>query len=164
MPTFFMRLTLILSFLALSLQAQDPSGEEAIAKVFAVLSGAETKLPSLEERNPLLQKGAWEALAYIDRSRVLMPSAEDLMEAVPDYYHFKKDYFLFKLINPKNHNEYGFEGQLKYRWEKRDLVVLSRDGKEEKDRWTLLYLDENYLALKMGDLYVFFTKTRPLEH
>ena len=37
------------------------------------------------------------------------------------------------------------------------------DGREVKDRWQLLYLDENYLALKMDALRVFFAHTASQE-
>lgn len=156
----------ILAFIliGLSLSAQSDDGSEAIAKVFRVLSLAEKSIPPAEQRDSLLQNDAWEALAYIDASARFKPTEEDLREAVPDYYHFTAGRGLyFKLINPENYNEYGHEGKLSYRWDAQSLLVLSLDGRTVKDRWELLYLDSNYMALKMGDLRVFFTHTRPLE-
>ncbi len=155
-----MKRILPLLFFSLSLYSQDISGDQAIAKVFNVLSGKEELLPPSGQRDSLLQIGAWEALAYLEKGAALQ---DDLREAVPDYYHFKEDHFIFKLIDPNDHNHYGFEGQLKYRWEKNQLLVLSPNGEVVKDRWKLLYLDENYLALAMDDLRVFFTHTRPQE-
>ncbi|WP_421751961.1 hypothetical protein [Croceimicrobium sp.] len=151
----------ILLFIALSisLQAQEMTGEQAISKVFKVLNGEEVKIPEVGKREALLQSGAWEALAYLDVRLTFQASEEDLQEAVPDYYRFKAEDLIFKLINPEDHNQYGYVGKLKYRWEKDTLVVLSADGREVKDRWQLLYLDENYLALKMDALRVFFAHT-----
>lgn len=155
-----MRQIFVLLLMAGGLLAQETTGEDAITKVFKVLSGAEKTIPGLDLRDSLLLNGAWESLAYIDAAASFQPSREDLQEAVPDYYNFLSGGgFIFKLINPQNHNEYGYEGQLKYRWEGEDLVVLSADGLQVKDRWQLLYLDHSYLALRMGDLRVFFTHT-----
>lgn len=158
-----MRYTFLFLLIAQAIWAQEPSGEQAIQKVFKVLSGAEEAIPALEDRNKLLQTGAWEALAYIDRERVLAPTPSDLNEAVPDYYHFTEKGLIFKLIDPKDHNHYGFEGRLSYRWEKNYLVLISEDSGQEKDRWKLLYLDDNYLALRIDNLSVFLTQTRAQE-
>ena len=152
-----MKHLLLFILISCSLSAQDSTAEAAINKVYRVLSGEESRVPAAADRISLLQIAAWEALAYIDRARVLKPSREDLREAVPDYYHFKKDRVIFKLIDQKDYNLYGFEGSLPYRWEGEYVVILSADGKEEKDRWKLLYLDTNYMALQMGHLSVFFT-------
>lgn len=153
----------IFILIGLSAFGQEMTGDEAIAKVYRVLSLQEKSIPQEAKRDTLLRGGPWEALAYIDASRTFQPTEEDLNEAVPDYYRFSAQGLLFKLIHPEDHNQYGYEGQLQYRWEGKTLVVLSKDGKTVKDRWELLYLDANYLALKMGDLRVFFTHTRPQE-
>lgn len=164
-PTFFMRLypfiALFLSTLPIHLRAQPVSAEEAITKVFKVLSGEERAVP--DAKQDLLQKGAWEALAYLDQNNSFELSEESLQEAVPDYYRFKEKEMLFRLINPKDHNQFGIEGSLNYKWEKDWLVLLDRKTGLERDRWRLLYLDDQYLALEMGELRVFFTHTPPLE-
>ena len=152
-----MKHILFLILISCTLSAQDSTAEAAISKVYRVLAGEESRVPIAAERGSLLQSEAWEALAYIDRSQVLMPSREDLREAVPDYYHFKENKVIFKLIDQNDYNLYGFEGSLPYRWEDEYIVILSANGKQEKDRWKLLYLDANYMALQMGDLSVFFT-------
>ncbi|MDZ7848190.1 MAG: hypothetical protein U5L96_16365 [Owenweeksia sp.] len=89
---------------------------------------------------------------------------EDLREAVPDYYHFEEGLLTLKLINPENYNEYGATVQAPYRLvnEKR-IVLLDPNTGEQKDKWDVIYLDANYLALDMGDLRVFFTHTTPQE-
>lgn len=155
--------TLIILLLSCSLSAQETTGEEAINKVFKVLSGAEKEIPAPEKREELLKHGAWEALAYIDRSKAMQLSREDLQEAVPDYYRFKDQKVIFKLIDQKNYNQYGYEGVLPYHWQGKQIVILSKDGKAEKDRWDLLYLDAHYLALRMGEISVFFTHTKAQE-
>ncbi len=143
------------------LLGQEPDPNEAIAKVFRVLSGEEANIPL--QKDSLIQVGAWEALAYLDQKQAFQLSKEDLQEAVPDYYRFKAKRLIFKLIDPKNHNQFGVQGELAYDWEKRFLVVKDPKNGRERDRWKLLYLDAEYLALEMGELRVFFTHTRPLE-
>lgn len=162
MPTFFMfKSLIILSLISTVAFAQDTDGTKAIAKVFKVLSGAEKAIPLAKDS--LLQAGAWEALAYLDVSRQLQSTPADLQEAVPDYYRFKNGGVLFRLIDQEDSNQYGYEGKLSYRWEGDYLVIHSISGLQEKDRWQLLYVDKQYLALRMGDLRVFFTHAKAQE-
>lgn len=163
-PTFFMRPSthFIIALMAIAIPSKgqvDP--EQAIAKVFRVLAGEETNFPA--KADSLLQNGAWEALAYIDLAAKLKPQKEDLQEAVPDYYRFKGKELIFKLIDPKDHNQYGFQGKLEYRWQKQFVLVINPKNGTERDRWKVLYLDGEYLALEMGDLRVFFAHTPPQE-
>ncbi len=164
-PTFFMRIKIILYplllLLSFAVHAQELTAEQAITKVFKVLSGQETSLP--ENKADLIQNGAWEALAYLDQNQSFELSEGDLQEAVPDYYRFKNKELIFKLINQKNHNEFGIEGRLNYRWDKDYILVLDSKSGVERDRWRLLYVDSLYLALEMGELRVFFTHTPALE-
>lgn len=149
-------LFILLSFAAFG---QELSGDQAITKVYNILSGAEKAVPEADLCDSLLRLGAWEALAYLDVEQTFNPQEEDLHEAVPDYYRFSVEGLLFKLIDPNDYNQYGHQGKLKYKWEGAEILILSVDGKTIKDRWQLLYLDANYLALQMGGLRVFFTHT-----
>ena len=108
-----------------------------------------------------LQPGAWEALSYVeDKGGEFVE--EDLLEAVPDYYNFSDSTVIIKLVNPNDYNDYGIQLNLKYKVLGNELVLYDKKGKE-KDRWQFLYLDTNYLALDMGGLRVFFTKSPPQE-
>lgn len=149
-------LFIVLSFAAFG---QELSGDQAIKKVYHILSGEEKSIPKAAAADSLLRQGAWEALAYLDMEQTFNPQEEDLQEAVPDYYRFSAEGLLFKLIDPNDYNQYGHQGKLQYKWEGAEILILSGDGKTIKDRWQLLYLDANYLALQMGGLRVFFTHT-----
>jgi len=104
-----------------------------------------------------LVAGAWEALAYLEDT-----SSENLYQAVPDYYSFKNDQLLLKLINPQNKNEYGVEIEVRYELVNNTLLLFDKETGEVKSSWKLLYLDNNYLAMEMDGLFVFFTHT-PLQ-
>ncbi len=108
-----------------------------------------------------LQPGAWEALSYVEDNGGEFVE-EDLLEAVPDYYNFSDSTVIIKLVNPNDYNDYGIQLNLKYKVLGNELVLYDKKGKE-KDRWQFLYLDTNYLALDMGGLRVFFTKSPPQE-
>lgn len=156
----FLILLFSLGFYGLSAQS-DIKAEDALQKVFNVLSGEE-KSNCQAQCDSLLNIGAWEALAYLDLASSFSLSIEDLKEAVPDYYQFKEGKLYFKLINPENHNEYGYAGQLQYNWDAQSLTVLNPKTGAIKDKWKVLYLDENYLALQMDDLRVFLSHTAPV--
>ncbi len=131
--------------------------EEALQKVFTTLS---LQSPEIDgDTLTLLQNGAWEALSYLESTG---GSREDLQEAVPDYYRFFKEKATIKLINPKNTNEYGMEIEVAYRVNKAAEIELLKNGAVQQ-RWQILYLDQNYMALDMGALRVFFTHTPPQE-
>lgn len=154
---------LILFFLVSSaaLCAQKaPTGEEAIAKVLAVLKGEEQ---SAVIEPKYLRRGAWEALAYLATDSIKQAKAEDLAQAVPDYYRFRDDRVLLKLIDQENSNRYGLEMDLPYRIEQDAIIVMDKKGQAEKARWQILYLDDNYLALNMDGLRLFFSRTAPQE-
>jgi len=155
-------LVLILAFCFFGARGQsEVESEDALQKVFNVLSGEE-KSNCETKCDSLLKIGAWEALAYLDLGSSFSLSLEDLKEAVPDYYQFKNGQLFFKLINPENHNEYGYTGQLQYNWEAQSINVLNPKTKAVKDKWKVLYLDENYLALEMGELRVFLSHVAPV--
>ncbi|GEM_PF-777568 len=140
------------------------SPKEAITKVFEVLSKQEGRLPaSADSTNVLLQKGAWEALAYVNAAGKDSLTKADLQEAVPDYYRFYKNQLLLKLINQDNYNEYGTEASVPYFCNGKVISILDPDTGAAKDKWTILYLDAYYLALDYGDLRVFFVQTNPQE-
>lgn len=140
--------------------AQDLNPEEVIQQVYNILAGTDTSAANPDIA--LLGKGAWEALSYLEENAGM--GIETLNEAVPDYYHFKPNVLILKLIDTQNQNEYGMELEVQYRLTD-DLIVELLDPKTRKvkDRWKIMYLDENYLALDMGDLRLFFTHTPDLE-
>ncbi len=161
MPKLFSLLVFTACFSLNTLSAQsDIKAEDALQKVFNVLSGEE-RSNCKSKCDSLLNIGAWEALAYVDLSLSFSLSLEDLKEAVPDYYQFKEGKLYFKLINPDNHNEYGYTGQLQYNLAAQSITVISPKTKEIKDKWKVLYLDENYLALEMDNLRVFLSHVKP---
>lgn len=148
--------SLCLSFMLFLANAQDSAdGDKVIQQVFEMLSG---EPEAVTDASGLLMNLAWEALAYLDASGAA--GMEDLQEAVPDYYNFREEDLILKLINPENYNEYGVEISTPYRVKNNAEIILldAKDG-SIRDRWQILYLDENYLALDMGELRVFFTKT-----
>ncbi len=116
-----------------------------------------TQKESIKLEYDKLNLGAWEALSYLDAKKAEY-AEEDLLEAVPDYYHFLDSTVIVKLVNPNDYNDYGLQLELKYKILAKELILYDKKGKE-KDRWTFLYLDQNYLAMDMGGLRVFFTKT-----
>lgn len=138
------------------LWAQPQEGEQALLQVLEILAGKK-ETPLVERKTPL-KKGAWEALSYLEEKAGVDYTTEDLLEAVPDYYNFRENNVLIKLINPQNYNEYGLELELPYRVEEKTISLFDKEGKV-KDSWIVLYLDDNYMALDMGELRVFFTHT-----
>lgn len=129
----------------------------ATKKVLDILS--EKQAVKLEYAK--IKLGAWEALSYLEEKQVEFIE-EDLLEAVPDYYNFSDSTVIIKLVNPNDYNDYGIQLELKYEVIGKELILYDKKEKE-KDRWSILYLDKNYLALDMGQLRVFFTKTPPQE-
>ncbi len=153
----FRIITLFIVLLPLGLIAQEEEGEKALQRVLEVLTLKDPQLPELSEIAPALQKGAWEALSYINEGADEY-ATDDLLEAVPDYYNFREGNVIIKLIDPKDYNQYGIEVTVIYRVSKGNVELLTPNG-ELKNSWTLLYLDGHYMALDMGDLRVFFTHT-----
>ena len=156
-------ITLLFLFTCSLLAGQSTSvdSEKAIQKVFEVLSTKEKGDCGIN-CDSLLNVGAWESLAYVDLNASFNLSIEDLMEAVPDYYQFKDGQLYFKLINPENSNDYVYEGQLNYKWEAQSIKLIDPKTSSIKDKWEVLYLDSNYLALQMDNLRVFLTHVSPL--
>ncbi len=132
------------------------TAEEAIQKVFDILTLEEPQLQGDLQKN--LTSGAWESLSYLNETNESYEPG-DLQEAVPDYYHFMAEKVIIRLINQSNYNEYGMELEISYRLHKGHIELLDGKTKALKDRWEIMYLDANYLALDMGDLRVFFTHT-----
>lgn len=138
-------------------QSDSLTADKALQKVFDVLSGDERSVVDTPQK--FLQKGAWEALAYIEEAAGL--KKENIAEAVPDYYHFYDKEVLLKLIDPEDYNQYGQEMRVDYAVKEKKILLL-KDGKQ-MDSWDILYLDKSYMALDMGELRVFFTHTAPQE-
>jgi hypothetical protein len=143
--------------------SQTPSPEEAIEKVFKVLDKQESRLPDTSKIANLLQKGAWEALAYVNAAVKDSLTKADLQEAVPDYYRFYNNQLLLKLINQEDYNAYGTEATVPYTLHKNKLKIVDPGTGKTKDHWEIMYLDSYYLALDYGDLRVFFVQTAPQE-
>lgn len=131
--------------------------ENALQKVIEILTSKKPFVNSTFQ----LTSGAWEALSYIEEGKIEY-NKDDLLEAVPDYYSFEKNSATIKFVNPNNVEEYGTKFTVNYRVEGAKIILLDNENKE-RDSWTILYLDNNYLALDMGELRVFFTKTAKKE-
>ncbi len=150
---------LVLAFFPMVLSAQglETEGQKALQKVLEVLTLEEPQLPDSAEVKTHLMNGAWESLSYLNEGGGDYQT-DDLLEAVPDYYHFREGKVIIKLIDPNDYNQYGMEATVNYSL-RNDEILLIKPGGEIKDRWQLLYLDGHYMALDMGDLRVFFTHT-----
>lgn len=140
-----------------AVNAQEDPRADAIEQVYKALTatGEDVKGKDGEKLKEDLERGAWEALSYMEENP--QPVKEDLQEAVPDYYHFKGGEVLLKLISPKNRNEYGTQLTINYKLANNTIELTKKGKLEVVDRWVILYLDENYMALDMGQLRVFFT-------
>ncbi|MGB0175534.1 MAG: hypothetical protein ACPF9D_00110 [Owenweeksia sp.] len=150
-------LMVLISLFPFVLMAQEDEGEKALKKVLEVLTVKEPQLPDVTQLPGMLQKGAWEALSYINEGAGEYDT-DDLLEAVPDYYNFGESEVIIKLIDPNDYNQYGIEVTVKYRVLSGKVELLNPQG-ELKSSWELLYLDKHYMALDMGELRVFFTHT-----
>jgi hypothetical protein len=138
------------------------SADEAIAKVYAVLTGSEKSIPSDHQNiEKLLSRAPWEALAYLPVG--IEPDTNDLQQAVPDYYRFRDGTLLLRLIDPKNQNQFGMSTEVGYKLKDQDIVIIDPSTGGEADRWQIIYLDKNYLALDMLEFRIFFTRTAPQE-
>lgn len=142
-------------------QEEAPSPEEAITKVFKVLSGQESTIDP--EPTKRLTTAAWEALAYLPGEGLDTITTFSLQQAVPDYYNFERDQLILKLIDPKDHNRYGQELKVPYGLSSPTINLYDSKARTVKDKWEIIYLDEFYLALDMGDLRIFFTRTAAQE-
>lgn len=145
----------------LTAQEKTPSPEEAIEKVFKVLSGQESTIDP--EPTKRLTTAAWEALAYLPVEGLDTITTFSLQQAVPDYYNFQKDELILKLIDPNDYNRYGQELKVVYSLVSPTINLYDSKTNAVKDKWEILYLDEYYLALDMGDLRIFFTRTAAQE-
>ena len=139
------------------LHAQEPVNSDSVVRqVYRYM----VQQPAAKENTAeLLQKTAWEALAYMESGEE-EPTVEDLREAVPDYYHFREASVVLKLIDPEDYNNYGVEITAPYKLlDNRTIVLMDERGELERDRWRIIAIDENYLALDMGEIRLFFTHT-----
>lgn len=156
----FILIITIISAGSLRSQEQQISADEAIQKVYDILSGEE-KGP-VKKPSEAIMAGAWEALAYLNYTKDSL-SKEDVQEAVPDYYRFREKFLILKLIDQQDYNHYGTELKVPYLVENNRVLVYDPQGKAVKDQWLIIYLDDSYLALEMGDLRLFFTRTQNQE-
>lgn len=133
-------------------QNSDP--EKALEQVYEFLT---QEAHAIDSAHTLIQLSAWEALAYLED--IKDPQPDDLREAVADYYNFKGNTMVIKLIDPET-NEYGVELTTPFRIsENRRVLLIDSSTGSVRDEWTIIALDKNYLALDMGELKVFFTHT-----
>jgi hypothetical protein len=164
---FFLSLFSLLCALQIALpsayaQSKEMEPNEALQKVFEVLSAKKQDPKDSISCDLLLNNGAWESLAYIDMNISFNLTLEDVKEAVPDYYQFKKGKLYFKLINPTNHNEYGYSGSVQYKQDGSAVRLFDPKSELQMDKWEIRYVDENYLALDMDNLRVFFSHIKPI--
>lgn len=104
-----------------------------------------------------LEKGAWEALAYVEE--VSAASVDDLNEAVPDYYRFVDGVLDVRLVDQQS-GGYGSSLKMGYGVLDGSTLALRKLGSRYAElTWQILYIDKNYLALDMGDIRVFFIHT-----
>lgn len=150
-------LVLVLPILLIPIWGLGQNTQDPTKKVLDILTEKEAVKIELDK----LKLGAWEALSYLE-PRAAGNTSEDLLEAVPDYYNFSDSTVIIKLVNPNDYNDYGLQLELKFEIKGKQLILYDKKGKE-KDRWSFLYLDKNYLAMDMGEIRVFFTKTPPQE-
>lgn len=146
---------LIIVLLPLQQRAQNTDDpDKVLRQVYEFL----TQEPQpIDSAYSLIKLSAWEALAYLESGED--QQVGDLREAVPDYYNFKGNNLMIKLIDPET-NEYGVELSTPFRIADNSRVLLI-DGNtgSVRDEWRIIGLDRNYLALDMGELKVFFTHT-----
>lgn len=139
------------------LLAQSP--EKAREEVYQVLIGQRSF--NSEKALQHLKEDAWEALSYIEEETAT--TANSLLEAVPDYYNFQEKKATVKLIDSKTY-EYGLEVTIPYQLTpEMTIQLVDQNTGVIKDEWQIIYVDQNYLALDMGDLRVFFVHTKVQE-
>jgi hypothetical protein len=148
-------LSICIGLLPLSSRSQEkPNPEQVLNQVYEFLTQESI---AVDSAHALIQLSAWEALAYLEDMKDPQPG--DLSEAVPDYYNFKGNTMVIKLIDPET-NEYGVELTTPFRIsENRRVLLIDSNTGAVRDEWTIIGLDKNYLALDMGELKVFFTHT-----
>jgi hypothetical protein len=105
--------------------------------------------------NPLefdfLKGRSWEMLAYWNPES---PATKDeLFEAVPDVYRFENGKLKGRVLTDLNSDPIVISGH--YSRSGNTLTLFKESGGMAADKWVILYLDEKYLALDMGDLRVF---------
>lgn len=144
----------IFSFIGFGIYAQSDAAIKAREQMYKALASTDGVVIKNAEKN--ISLSPWEALAYMEEGRML--STSDINEAVPDYYYFQNNNLLqLKLIDAKYPEAFGTELAVPYQIKDNNTILLinPKDRKIE-DTWDILYLDENYLALDMGDIRVFF--------
>jgi hypothetical protein len=141
-------LFLMLALCTAPLFAQDQEEEPALL-VLRILS--DTTWQNNPQTKDHLSTHSWESLAYWDSD---MPSdKENLFEAVPDVYRFDEGTFRLRLFKEDQTSNQTITG--KYRLNNENLIFLNETGNKELDKWKIIYLDKNYLAVDMQGLRVF---------
>ena len=136
---------------------QDIAAEQGRKYMYEALT--KDKPAYLENVKQNLERGPWEALAYLEKGSA--SSQEDLQEAVADYYHYSKGVLDVRLRNPGDFQSYNTKMELAYNVGNGYSIALRKPGSARAElTWQILYLDENYLALDMGDVRVFFIHTQ----
>ena len=155
------RRNLIVLFLLSALYGQAQEANDSLQVRNQVYEFLTQEPQAVDDALELLRISAWEALAYLEASE--NPQAFDLQEAVPDYYHFKRNTLVIKLIDPET-NEYGVNLTAAFRISENSRVqLIDLNTGEVRDEWVIIGLDKNYLALDMGEIKVFFTHTSAQE-
>lgn len=132
------------------------SQEEARQQVRRILTRPVAELP-LEEK--ALEKGIWEALAYLAIDSSQHPADTVLREAVGDQYQFGKDTLQVRLVERDDNGYQHFA--VPYRREGRHLILPPSPRFQAAQKWEIRYLKAPYLALDMDGLRVFFRRRSP---
>jgi len=122
---------------------------QPIDRVLKVLSSPATQLP--KNAISILEGHSWEAIAYWDPGTEAI--GENLFESVPDVYYFNSGTFKI-FLQTQGGNPQRINGQ--YTLFGSEIQIFKKEEKEIIDRWHILYLSSEYLALDLGDMHVFF--------
>jgi|GEM_PF-2054801 len=139
-------LVFLFLFGSFKLNAQE---EQPIDKVLKVLSSPSSAMP--EKAISILESHSWEAIAYWDPGTEAIVT--NLFEAVPDVYRFDRGNFKI-FLQTQGGKPQTVNG--KYTLFGSEIQLFKKDQNEIIDRWKVLFLSNEYLALDMGDLHVFF--------
>jgi hypothetical protein len=131
---------------------------DPVALVVSLMSGKPVALPA--NARQVLEALPWEALAYADTAtlaNVQGIEAERLQEAVPDVYQFSAGILSLTPYQQESSSNSSGPIEVYYRQIDRYIVLSASPNGEEIDRWSVHYLDENYLILDFGELRLFLS-------
>lgn len=135
---------------------QGQSQEEARQQVRNILTRPVAELPLEKEA---LEKGIWEALAYLAIDSSQTPPDTLLREAVGDQYQFGEDTLQVRLVERDAAGYQHFA--VPYQRQGRSIILPPSQRYQQAQRWHIRYLKAPYLALDMDGLRVFFRRRSP---